>query len=342
MIVASSQDSRSPLLRGEWLHAWLDAVPSHAAENLDRCLIVSLDTLRLPLCRVPIDQASEVLERLAARSSDPLIGIHLAESGNPSDLFSYLMAAQPCLSDSLDQFVRFGELLLSRSSIELKKEAGSRCIVLWPSLSDRHRQVTEATLRRLCLILREIGEAAPRLTAIHLRGRPRASVEEYERAFAARVLFDQPFDGISLPESELERRSRRPNPNVAALLTDVASREHRIQSSETVRERVRIVLRSAFEDGKPHLREAVAEELACPARAMQRALALENTTFTEVLEETRREEALRDLERGVVNVAALADKLGFSDKTAFCRAFKRWTGDSPVSFQRRLTPPGKD
>jgi AraC-like DNA-binding protein len=73
----------------------------------------------------------------------------------------------------------------------------------------------------------------------------------------------------------------------------------------------------------------VANAMAMSARNLQRGLAAENTTFQALLDDARRELAVRHLSAPNATVAKVAWLVGFSEPSAFHRAFRRWTGHSP-------------
>jgi AraC-like DNA-binding protein len=70
-------------------------------------------------------------------------------------------------------------------------------------------------------------------------------------------------------------------------------------------------------------------------RTLNRGLAAEGTTYREVLEQIRRELASRHLANAQSSIGEVAFLLGFSELSAFHRAFKRWTGQTPAEFRRR-------
>ena len=83
----------------------------------------------------------------------------------------------------------------------------------------------------------------------------------------------------------------------------------------------------------------VAASLHLSARSLQRRLQDEGTTYADVVDEVRRAlalDALRDPARGVSEVVFA---LGFSDASAFHKAFVRWTGSAPGAWRRGLTSP---
>ena len=73
----------------------------------------------------------------------------------------------------------------------------------------------------------------------------------------------------------------------------------------------------------------IARAMAMSERNLQRRLAAEGTTFQSVLDAARRELAIRHLSDPGATVAKVAWLVGFSEPSAFHRAFRRWTGQSP-------------
>ncbi len=79
--------------------------------------------------------------------------------------------------------------------------------------------------------------------------------------------------------------------------------------------------------------EQVARQLGMSRQTLYRRLRDEGVTFQELLEEKRRQLAIRYLGLDRLSAKVVAYKLGFSDPAAFSRAFKRWTGVSPSKFR---------
>lgn len=107
-------------------------------------------------------------------------------------------------------------------------------------------------------------------------------------------------------------------------------------ADQTYRERVRQVLQVLLlklEGGEPQF-GAVARQLPTSERTLQRRLKEEGTCFSEVLDELRRELALRYTEEGV-ELDEISIRLGFAHSTALHRAFKRWTRTTPGEYRRR-------
>jgi len=81
--------------------------------------------------------------------------------------------------------------------------------------------------------------------------------------------------------------------------------------------------------------EYVSSRLGLPARTLQRRLKSEGTTFARKTDEVRRLLAERYLGDRRASVSEVAFLLGFSDVSAFHRAFVRWTGQTPKAFRNQ-------
>ena len=75
-------------------------------------------------------------------------------------------------------------------------------------------------------------------------------------------------------------------------------------------------------------------------RTLRRRLATEGTSYREVNDQISESLAQELLVRGGLSPKDVADRLGFSDVTSFTRAFRRWTGETPAAYTRRIRGSG--
>jgi AraC-like DNA-binding protein len=80
-----------------------------------------------------------------------------------------------------------------------------------------------------------------------------------------------------------------------------------------------------------------ARKLHMSRRTLHRSLQAEGTTFTDLVDGLRRELAVRYLNEPAVAIAEVAFLLGFSEASAFHRAFKRWQGTTPAAYRAKLS-----
>src|SRR5262249_6054863 len=103
-------------------------------------------------------------------------------------------------------------------------------------------------------------------------------------------------------------------------------------SQQTVAEQVRGVLKKRLPNGAP-LMDEVARELQVSPRTLQRRLSKHEVRYEQILEQLRMELAREYLQQPSLPNEEVAFLLGYSDGTAFSRAFRRWEGKSPNRYR---------
>ena len=161
---------------------------------------------------------------------------------------------------------------------------------------------------------------------------------EYERILRLPVRFDADEDGVVFPVSSMVSSNPSADAALRQLLQQYAADQlARIPSNDRFSQRIRATLRSMLPLG--HLSaDSVAAQFSMSDRTLRRRLQEEGTSYQEVLDDVRAELARRYLgtdKRGIDEVALL---LGFSDSSAFSKAFRRWTGKTPADFNRSDSP----
>ncbi|MBL1079622.1 AraC family transcriptional regulator ligand-binding domain-containing protein [Nocardia sp. 2] len=100
----------------------------------------------------------------------------------------------------------------------------------------------------------------------------------------------------------------------------------------SLREQVRCLL-DAERGGQWKTVEAIARHLNMSSATLRRKLRAEHTTVSELRDEVLRTAAMNGLSQGRETIAELAARLGFSEPSAFTRAFRRWTGLTPHNYR---------
>jgi len=107
----------------------------------------------------------------------------------------------------------------------------------------------------------------------------------------------------------------------------------RLPSGNGVVLAVRRVLASEVAGGDIRI-EAVARRLGFSARTLQRRLTASGVSYQQLVDSARREAAARYLANSSLAIGEIAYLLGYSEPSAFHRAFKRWNGTTPHSLRR--------
>jgi AraC-like DNA-binding protein len=144
--------------------------------------------------------------------------------------------------------------------------------------------------------------------------------------------FNQRADLIELQPAALGRPIERSDPALRRLL-DRQLLEMKAGLSEALEEQVRKAIRSSVSRQDCSI-TAIAGILSVAPRTLQRQLQQRSTSFSQLLEEVRASQARRHLTESQLSLTQLAAILGYSELSAFSRAFHRWHGQSPQHWQR--------
>jgi AraC-like DNA-binding protein len=155
----------------------------------------------------------------------------------------------------------------------------------------------------------------------------------FESFFGCDVVYGCPRYALAFPRAVADE----PLPTGCEEVARTADRVvgaylERVDPGAELTEEVRRQVAALVDRGHEVTSTAVASELAISARTMQRRLQDENTTFRDLVAEVRMALAKQAIEAGNAPVHVLAERLGFSDATAFRRAFKRDTGMTPSEY----------
>ena len=184
-----------------------------------------------------------------------------------------------------------------------------------------HRFAGWLIRRRIGLRRVELGYPAP------------AHVLEYHLLYGAPCVFDAPDTALVFDRGVLDQPVLQDEAGLRVfLLRAPADMLARREYGSTAATRVRRLLGQASPDRMP-TPESVAARLAVSPQTLRRQLATEGTTFQQIRDRLRRDVAIAALAAGTASIEDLSRRLGFSEPSAFHRAFKRWTGCTPRAYQ---------
>ncbi|HEX8721426.1 MAG TPA: AraC family transcriptional regulator [Pyrinomonadaceae bacterium] len=319
----------------------LDAASGRGVSPAELCRAVSLDPAALedPDGRIPYAQVVALYEEGARLTGDDAFGLHVGErtSLRVFDVLGYVLMNSPTLGEGLRRAVRYHSIWSTGADYDLDA-AGGRARVGYRYLGadgDGCRQDCEMSLS----IIVKFGRAATGVDwsplEVCFRHAEPADTSEHRRIFRCPVRFSRPANEVAFDASLLALPLVGADPALSTVLErqaeEMLARLPRRQATgERVRQEIFQTLRAGGDAGL----EKVARRLGLSARTLQRKLRDEGTSHQSLLDEIRRELSERYLREREMAIGEVAYLLGFSESSAFHRAFRRWTGLTPAEFRR--------
>ena len=187
----------------------------------------------------------------------------------------------------------------------------------------------------LNLILRINSNHALRPHRIRMAFKPPKNWAKYEEVFGLRPEFDAETNEMIFRKSALLIPMKAFNPETFNLLNQyLQNRLHQMSHAENMSDKVKRVLHQSFHYEFPDI-DTVADKLNLSARTLQRKLSDEQTTFKDLLQETRFGIAKQLLKQSQLSVSEISYMLGYSDLGNFSRSFKKYIGQSPQQFKEQ-------
>jgi AraC-like DNA-binding protein len=172
-------------------------------------------------------------------------------------------------------------------------------------------------------------------TRIKFQHGPPDYVEKYHQVFKVPFLFEQEKCAIVFGKEHLDIPNPNPQPYVKELLirhADTLQKE--MERSNLFQDKVRKIVLIHLGAGSLNL-EVIAKELNVSSRSIYRKLRSENTSYKNLLNEVRKQLAQDYLRERSFSIDDICFKLGFSESSAFHRAFKRWFGTNPGQYRKQ-------
>ncbi|MEM9456079.1 MAG: AraC family transcriptional regulator [Myxococcota bacterium] len=293
------------------------------------------DALEPHQSRIPLRSVHDMLDAVARSTGDELVGLHLAQSvPNGIEVLGFLFLTSPTFGDALAALVRYHRFLADGESYRLiRGEREARLSIHHhgrPHPAQFH--VTDLVFHELTAgSARRFGRSIPG-ARIELRRPPPDRPEAYRQIYGDRLVFGAGLDQIVIPAEALDLPLPGSNPEMRQYFQRQLEAEIMRLPSPLLAGRVHAWVEQNLESA-PGLPD-VARALGMSARTLQRRLGQQGQTLRQIVDSIRCERACEVL-LATGTIAQTARRLGYSEPSAFHRAFKRWTGQTPGELLAR-------
>lgn len=265
----------------------------------------------------------------------PNLGAHVAAITpiGTYPLLDYLVVTTDTVGAALEQLTRYFHLTAAPATLTLVREPDVSRLVVHPR-TDRFMSEYQTSIA--VHHLRAETEHRFRASCVSLMHQP-DDVADLERLLGCSVHTPAPWSGVELSRESLRLPLRRRDSALRRLLEGQAAAMTDNEAAQNDRRavaRVRAAVVSRLGHGVPAM-SLVARQLAIAPRTLQRRLVAEGLTYQQVVEGVRREAAERLLANQSLTVGEIGYLLGFSEPSAFHRAFKRWHRLTPQEYRRK-------
>ena len=287
--------------------------------------------------RLSVRSQITLLDEAAIALQDDCLGFTLACDFDPREigLLYYVMASSQTLGEALKRVARYSQI--TNEALVVRYQEGNRLIINLsysgvPRHSDSHQiEFCMFAVLRICRVLTGQNLVPQHFSIAHYRSE---GTPEMSRFVGRKVEFGADTDEIALNSNARELRVTHADPYLNNLLLKYceAALSDRRGNVSQLRTRVENAISSSLPHGRVVV-DDVARSLGMSKRTLARKLSDDGLNFTEVLQQLRRDLAVRYLDDPKLQISKIAWLLGFNEVSAFTHAFKRWTGKTPSQMR---------
>jgi AraC-like DNA-binding protein len=286
---------------------------------------------------IPCAVFARILEEAARATGDDCFGLHFGERFNPKNIGSlvYVVLNSPTVGEADAQVARYIKLYnqAGQASVIIEgQRAYMRYVLTGLDIPAARQQSEYGMAVRLNTIRMMVGSQWAPLEVQFTHEKP-ANTSEHERVFCAPVLFGHTTNNFLVQTEFLDSKVPAADQRLYRIMKRYLERIlEEMPQEDGGLSSVRRAIAESLRDGEPSL-SRVAKKLAMSPRSLQRQLQEYGMKFKKIVNDTRRQSALSYLKDRKNSLTEIAFLLGYSEASAFNRAFKRWTGLTPSAYR---------
>lgn len=280
----------------------------------------------------------DLLERIAALTDVTDLPLRVGASMRLDEYGALGLAfkAATTLGASYARVERYARLWSSVVEYELRPDPQGMLLILHRSGARRLglRLSNEATLASSVSLARQVSPQPVTPLEVRVRHAAPASVAAHADWFGCPVRFEAETDAILFSLETLAQPNILGDEGISRYLVSHLDAElAEIPEEDTLVSQTKDAIAQALSEGAPKMAD-IARDLGLSARSFHRRLSEHGMSFQTLTEETRRELAEGLLREERHSLAEIAFLTGFSEQSAFTRAFKRWLGVTPATYRK--------
>ena len=317
---------------------WFDIFCSMGA-NKDKLLSVlgcKAHDLRQKDRRISALRHNEMLSVAAGELNIPGIIMQIGIQTRPENLgvVGHLMKNSESLLEAGRHIVRFAGVLSETGHWDIYDEKDSYIIRYTVDSSAPYlMEIEQASLTACMGTLRSLAQDNLVPVSVSFTHSDPGYSGIYQQVFGIGVQFDRPECFITISRSD----GLRSIPHHQSYLLDLLQQHadslmDRLAADDTIVDKVRRLIIRSLADGKAEI-EQVSEQMHMSRWTLARHLKTEGTTFNDIIKETRCEMAAKYLSDTTMSVSEVGFLLGYSEPSAFQRAFRAWYSCTPREFR---------
>ncbi|MAD45705.1 MAG: hypothetical protein CMI02_19525 [Oceanospirillaceae bacterium] len=322
-----------------WIKALLQAAEQQGADHGELLSAAGLtdDILGTPYARVSLDATLKIWRVAERECAGRDFGLLMGEQVKPThfQLFALILMHSTSLAAAFEKSIRYTRVLSDGGRYFLQQEEREVCICYEPQQADFSRHQVDAVLVLLRNFASWLACKPVPLERVEFCHAAPADISDYKRIFDAPLVFSASRNALVFAPEVLQEPLALGDEKLAAMHEEMLERQLAALQQPDTAGLVRHFLVNS--DDLNVDRDTAAQRLHMSSRTLQRKLQESATSFQQLLDEERQRRARSLLATTELTITRISEELGFSESSAFTRAFRRWEGVTPLEYRQDAT-----
>ncbi len=286
------------------------------------------------------EKAALIWVPLLKLSGDPLIGLHVGIDVNKllHGMVGFLIQSSKDINHGLQILCRYGHMISPMVEYRYKVDSVASLEIAQNKMwrlkhPEPARHANDFLLAAIVNTLHALSGKRIIPLRIELAYGMR-EISAYRKFFGCEILFNKEKNRIVLRKEDVSMAVLTSDQSMFQLFNSIVANKQALLETNSTAKNLKQVLFMQFRGRIPTIEEA-ASALNITPRHLQRRLLQEQTTFRHIAGEVRKEIALQLMQNPAIKISEISDILGYSDLTAFRKAFKSWTNETPKAVKKR-------
>ncbi len=292
--------------------------------------------LKSPENRLTWETVHVLTHRAVQVTGDEYFGLHQGEVVVTfSNILGHLLVNCQTLGEAMEKSIKFHKILYEGCDITVEMEGESMIFeyAFYDDCLSNDMQLADYSLSCSYSITKQLTGIPIDLIEVRFRHEAPADISEYQRIFNCNLVFDSSKNAIVCDPEFVNIPVREPNKQLLGVFEKYAEEMLSMQSQKaTYTQKVGRLITKMLGEKIPQI-DMIAKKLAISTRNLQIKLQEEGTTYSEILDQIRKDTAIYYLKNKDISITEISYLLGFSEPSVFHRSFKKWTNLPPGQFR---------
>jgi len=312
-------------------------------DSVFRSAMIRHEDIGDPLNELKLGQYCRLFEEAARQTGNEHFGLMFGSKFKPRQLgvIGYVAVASPTLQAGLGSMIRHFPVHQDFTSFEVIGDADHEdlrwlCYRIIDERIENREQDAALSLGMFCNIFREALGESWRPFEVRFEHECKGNKSDFERFFGAPVRFGRRTNAIGFHRDDLESAMPAQDPYLLSVVESfLLSRTSSLSAPEDAASVIRNEIKLHLGETEPSF-STIARMLGKSENSLRKTLRQNGLRYQDLLRSARRELSLHYLHDQERPLTDIAFSLGYSELSAFSRAFRNWTGSSPQKYRRHL------